>query len=146
MATSILVSQHAYQLARQRGEAPLVGLNQSSRACISQEMYVVRNTSMNWFRLYEQQSRRFPILDVEKKTIAGMSIPSLHKPVPEGKRGEIQAKLDAVMFHVMFESTPSDEAKQGKYYGFVNHVDVGHGPFLTLCSFISFVKSVPKEA
>lgn len=106
---------------------------------------------MSWFRLSSYTNGgKIPILKTRdadnagKPTIAGVRIPSLHEPVPEDLRGEIQTRLEAVMFHVTFTSTPTDEAKQCEFHGF-ECVGVEFSHFLTIIFLLLSLSAVCRK-
>jgi hypothetical protein len=79
---------------------------------------------MTWFQLEKSRIRnseqlsRVPVLDPTRGTIAGIRVGELHQPVAPNLRAEIEAALDKLVFHVMFDCIPTEERERGTSFVF----------------------------
>lgn len=76
---------------------------------------MISDFGTGWFNLEKRKGQPqspIPILDSAKRTFAGIHVADMERPIPEADRSKIQAALEKLTFHVMFEmNLPSEKAK-----------------------------------
>lgn len=104
--------------------APFIGMTDSTRCGSDSSFYSMVDTVVDWFyrpsyfdsRVKETQNRQpIPILDRDRRTIAGVCVRDFHQPITDPMlQDEIESAIKKMSFNTKYVRVPTTEWLQSK--------------------------------
>jgi hypothetical protein len=95
-------------------------LAQTIRFCANGNAFVALDSGLDWFHLEQYPPRHqyrgpVPVLDENRRTIAGVQVGTFHEIVPPTKRSEIERAIRNLTFHMKYTRPINEEREHGKF-------------------------------